>query len=72
MAREELSAITGRKISIPFKVIGKILRAIFWVVLIMAITKAGVAGVWLTGKVENGAGEMTRINAGSVFFKLAW
>jgi hypothetical protein len=62
----------GRVISFPLKVIGKILRVIFWAVLIVAIITAGVAGIWLLGKVETGAGEMTRFEAGRVYLKLAW
>jgi hypothetical protein len=72
MAKEEQPLTAKRVISIPFKVIGKILRIIFWAVLIVAIITAGLTAVWLMGKVETGAGEMTRFKAGRVYLKLAW
>ena len=72
MATEEQPLTAKRVISLPFKVIGKILRVIFWAVLIVAMITAGVAGVWLMGKVETGVGEMTRLEAGRIYLKLAW
>jgi hypothetical protein len=72
VATEEQPLTTKRVISTPFRVIGRILRVIFWAVLIVAIITAGVTGAWLLGKVETGAGEMTRLEAGRVYLKLAW
>jgi hypothetical protein len=72
VAAEEQPLSTKRVISTPFRVIGKILRAIFWAALVVAIITAGITGVWLMGKVETGAGEMTRLEAGRVYIKLAW
>ena len=62
--------LTARRlISLTFKVIGKILRVIFWVVLIMTIITAGGGGVWMLGKVETASGTAPRWKVGQVWIQ---